>query len=222
VLAAALRPRRVPTLRPTVLGATGAAVGPAPSRVQLLVFGALATGLALTAPLAGHTGEHDPRALLICTDTMHVLCMSAWLGGLAMLLIVLGLAARRLPGRYGTRLLAVVVGRFSMLARFAVLILLLTGIAQSVALVGSLSALRDTEYGLLVLAKIALLGVLIALGGFNQRWVLPHLRLLAAGGGEPGRGATILRQSVALEVGFALVVIAVTSVLVATEPANPD
>jgi copper transport protein len=153
---------------------------------------------------------------------MHVLCMSAWLGGLAMLLIVLGLAARRLPGRDGTRLLAVVVGRFSMLARFAVLILLLTGIAQSVALVGSLSALRDTEYGLLVLAKIALLGVLIALGGFNQRWVLPRLRLLAAGGGEPGRATTVLRQSVALKVGFALVVIAVTSVLVVTEPANPE
>jgi copper transport protein len=190
--------------------------------VQLLVFGALAIGLALTAPLAGHSGEHDPRALLICTDTMHVLCMSAWLGGLVMLLIVLGLAARRLPGPDGTRLMAVVVGRFSMLARFAVLILLLTGIAQSVVLVGSLSALRDTEYGLLVLAKIALLGVLIALGGFNQRWVLPRLTLLAAGGGEPGRAATILRQSVALEVGFALVVIAVTSVLVVTEPANPD
>jgi hypothetical protein len=34
--------------------------------------------------------------------------------------------------------------------------------------------------------------------------------------------ASILRQSVALEVAFALVVIAVTSVLVATEPANPE
>jgi copper transport protein len=222
VLAAALRPRRVPTLRRTALGATGAVVGPAPSRVQVLVFGALAIGLALTAPIAGHTGEHDPRALLICTDTMHVLCMSAWLGGLVMLLVVLGLAARRLPGPDGTRLMAVVVDRFSMLARFAVLILLLTGIAQSIALVGSLSALRDTDYGLLVLAKLLLLGVLIAFGGFNQCWALPRLRLLASGGGEPGRGAAILRQSVALEVGFALVVIAVTSVLVATEPANPD
>ena len=153
---------------------------------------------------------------------MHVLCMSAWLGGLVILLIVLGLAARRLPGPDGTRLMAAVVGRFSMLARFAVLILLLTGIAQSIALVGSVSALRDTDYGLLVLAKILLLGLLIALGGFNQRWALPRLRLLAAGGGEPGSAATVLRRSASLEVGFALVVIAVTSVLVATEPANPD
>jgi hypothetical protein len=32
----------------------------------------------------------------------------------------------------------------------------------------------------------------------------------------------ILRQSVALEVDFALVVVAVTSVLVATEPVDPD
>jgi copper transport protein len=158
----------------------------------------------------------------MCTDTMHVLCMSAWLGGLAMLLIVLGLVARRLPGHDGTRLMAVVVGRFSILARFAVLILLLTGVTQSVALVGSVGALLDTDYGLLVLAKIVLLALLIALGGFNQRWALPRLRLLAASGEEPGRAGAILRQSVALEVGFALVVIAVTSVLVATEPANLD
>jgi copper transport protein len=221
-LLAALRPRRVPVLRPTVLGATGAAVGPAPTRLQVLVFGSLALGLAFTAPMAGHTGEHAPTGLLICTDTMHVLCMSAWLGGLVMLLIVFGLVARRLPGPDGTRLMAVVVGRFSILARFAVLMLLLTGVTQSVALVGSVGALLDTEYGLLVLAKIVLLALLIGLGGFNQRWALPRLRRLAAGSGEPGRAGAILRQSVALEVGFALVVIAVTSMLVATEPANPD
>jgi copper transport protein len=221
VLVTALRPRRVPALRPTVLGSGGAAVGPLPSRQQLLVFGALALGLALTAPMAGHTGEHAPTGLLICVDTMHVLCMSAWLGGLVMLLIVFGLSTRRLPGGEGTQLMAVVVGRFSILARFAVLILLLTGVAQSVALVGSVGALVDTEYGLLVLAKIMLLALLIALGALNQRWALPRLRLLAAGGEEPGRAAAILRQSVALEVGLALVVIAVTSVLVATEPANP-
>jgi methionine-rich copper-binding protein CopC len=79
-----------------------------------------------------------------------------------------------------------------------------------------------TDYGLLVFAKIVLLALLIALGAFNQRWALPRLRLLAAGGEEPGRATAMLRQSVALEVAFALVVIAVTSALVATEPANPD
>jgi copper transport protein len=222
VLLAALLPRRIPVLRPTALGAAGAAIGPAPSRARLLLFGALAIGLALTGPMAGHTGDHAPAALLICTDTLHVLCMSAWLGGLVMLLTALALTARRLSGRAGTRLMAVVVGRFSMLARFAVLLLLLTGVTQSVALVGSVGALVDTEYGLLVLAKVALLALLIALGAFNQRWALPRLRRLAAGGEAPGTAGAILRQSVALEVAFALVVIALTSVLVVTEPANPE
>ena len=222
VLVAALRPGRVPVLRPSVLGASGTAVGPASSRMHLLVFGALALGLAFTAPMAGHTGDHSPTGLLMCSDTMHVLCMSAWLGGLAMLLIVVALAARLLPGSERTRLMAAVVGRFSIVARFAVLLLLATGVTQSVALVGSVRALFDTDYGLLVLAKIFLLALLIAFGAFNQRWALPRLRLLAAGGQEPGRAASILRQSVALEVAFAVLVIAVTSVLVTTEPANPQ
>jgi putative copper export protein len=80
------------------------------------------------------------------------------------------------------------------------------------------NALVDTRYGLLVLAKVALITLLIALGALNQRWALPRLRLLAAGGEEPGRAASILRRSVAMEVGFLLAAIAVTSVLVATEP----
>jgi putative copper export protein len=87
-----------------------------------------------------------------------------------------------------------------------------------VILVGSVSALYDTDYGLLVLAKIVLLALLIGLGAFNQRWALPRLQLVAAGREEPGRAGAILRRSVALEVGFALVVIAVTSVLVPPSP----
>jgi len=216
-----LRPHRLPAMRRAALGADGMAIGPAPSRIQLLVLLGAAIGLALTAPLAGHAGGHSPRAVLLCTDTLHVLCMSAWLGGLVTLLIVLAIAARKLPPRDRTPLMAVVVGRFSWMARIAVGLLLLTGVIQSLALVGSFPALVDTDYGLLVLAKIALFALLIVLGAYNQRWALPRLRRLAAAGDEPGHAAALLRQAVALEVGLALVVIAVTSVLVVTEPARP-
>jgi copper transport protein len=221
LLMAALRPQRLPAIRRAALGADGTAVGPAPNRVQLVVLAGAAIGLALTAPLAGHAGGHPPRGLLLCTDTMHVLCMSAWLGGLVMLLIALAIVAHLMPGPDRTPLMAVLVGRFSWIARIAVGVLLLTGAIQSLALVGSFRALVDTEYGLLVLAKIALFALLIGLGAYNQRWALPRLRRLAASGAEPGRAAALLRQSVALEVGFALVVVAVTSVLVATQPASP-
>jgi copper transport protein len=216
-----LRPHRLPVMRRAALGAAGTAIGPAPSRAQLLVLFGAAVGLALTAPLAGHAGGHTPSGLLICTDTVHVLCMSAWLGGLVTLLIALAIAARLLPARERTPIMAVVVGRFSWIARIAVAVLLTTGVIQSVALVGSFRALVDTDYGLLVLAKVALLGLLVTLGAYNQRWALPRLRRLAVAGDEPGRAAAVLRRAVAVEVGFALVVIAVTSVLVVTEPASP-
>jgi copper transport protein len=99
-----------------------------------------------------------------------------------------------------------------------VALLALTGIIQSLSLVASFSALVETAYGRLVLAKIALLLALVALGAYNQRRSLPRLRRLAAGGEEPGRVSTLLRRAVAWEVGLIVVVLGVTSVLVATTP----
>jgi putative copper export protein len=69
-----------------------------------------------------------------------------------------------------------------------------------------------------VLVKVALFLTLLALGAYNQRRLVPRLSALAAAGQEPGRTATVLRRSVAFEVGFALIVLAVTAVLVVTEP----
>jgi putative copper export protein len=158
--------------------------------------------------------------VLICSDTLHVVSMSCWLGGLVVLLVVVPGAVRALAPDDRTRLLADVVGRFSRLAIIAVSLLLLSGIVQSVALVGSVPALVETAYGRLVLAKVAMFLALIALGAYNQRRLLPRQRTLATGGREPGRAASVLRRSIALEVGFALIVLAVTSVLVVTEPAT--
>jgi putative copper export protein len=48
--------------------------------------------------------------------------------------------------------------------------------------------------------------------------MLPQLRALAARGEPAGRASTVLRRSVGFEVGFAIIVLTLTSVLVATEP----
>jgi putative copper export protein len=88
-----------------------------------------------------------------------------------------------------------------------------------VALVGAVDALVETAYGRLVLAKIALLLGVVSLGAYNQRRLLPRLRVVAGGGEEPEHAAALLRRSMAFEVGLALIVLGVTSVLVATQPA---
>lgn len=214
-----MRPGRMPVLRRAALGADGTALSSVPSRAQALVLFTAIGALAMTAPLAGHAASHAPRGLLAGADTVHVLCMCTWLGGLVMLVLAIPLAARALLPQDATPLLATAVGRFSRVAMIAVTLLLLSGIINSIVLVASFDALVETAYGRLVLAKIALFGALISLGAFNQRRMLPQLRAAAARGDPPDRAATVLRRSVALEVGFAVLVLGVTSVLVATQPA---
>jgi copper transport protein len=214
-----LRPGRMPVLRRASLGAEGTALSSGPSRPQSLVLLGVIGALAMTAPLAGHATSHSPRGLLAGADTIHVLSMCIWLGGLVMLVLAIPLAASALLPHDSTPLLATAVGRFSRMAMIAVTLLLLSGIVNSLVLVASFDALIETAYGRLVLAKLALFGALIALGAVNQRRMLPQLRAIAARGDPPGRAATVLRRSVALEIGFALVVLGITSVLVATQPA---
>jgi copper transport protein len=213
-----LRPHRVAALRRAALGAVGTAPAATLSRPRLILIGGALVVLVLTAAMAGHSATYAPRGLLVSTDTVHLLCAGAWLGGLAMLLLALPVAARPLPRLERTPLMAGVVDRFSLLAVVAVTLLLLAGIVQAIALVGALDALVETAYGRLVLAKIALFLGIVSLGAYNQRRLLPELRTAAAGGEEPGRAAALLRRSVAVEVGLALVVLGVTSVLVVTEP----
>jgi copper transport protein len=219
LVVAIMRPSRMPVLRRAALGADGTALASGPSRAQTFVLFAAIAALAITAPLAGHAASHSPRVLTVGSDTVHVLAMCAWLGGLVMLVLALPFAARALAPTDRTPLLATVVGRFSRMAMLAVTLLLLSGIVNSIVLVASFDALVETAYGRLVLAKIALFGALISLGAFNRRRMLPQLRALAARGDPPGPAATVLRRAVGLEVGFAIVVLGVTSVLVATQPA---
>jgi copper transport protein len=214
-----LRARRVPGLRRAALGAAGAAPGPPLSRPQALLLGGAAVGLAFTAPMAGHSGTYSPSGLLSAVDTVHVLAVSAWLGGLAMLLVALPLAVRALESRERLPLMAAAVGRFSRLATIAIALLLLSGIVQSIALVGAFDAFVETAYGRLVLAKIALFLGLTSLGAYNQRRLLPRLRRVSGGAEEPERAAALLRRSVAYEVALAVIVLGIASVLVATEPA---
>jgi copper transport protein len=214
-----LRPRRMPGLRRAALGAVGAAPGPPLSRSQALLLGTASGALAFTAAVAGHSWTHSPRGLLVVTDTVHVLAVTAWLGGLVMLLMAVPIAVRALGRSERLPLVAAAVGRFSRLAMVAVALLLLSGIVQSIALVASFEAFVETAYGRLVLAKIVLFLGLISLGAYNQRRLLPRLRTVTGGVDEPERAAAMLRRSVACEVALALVVLGLASVLVATEPA---
>jgi copper transport protein len=177
-----------------------------------------AVALALTPALAGHASTQHPVWTLFTLDVGHVLAMSAWLGGLVVLLACVPAATRALAGTERTRLLAAALVRFSPLALVAVGVLLATGVTQALIEVRSLDAFVSTAYGRAVLIKAGLLVALIALGAVNRRRVVPTLRRAAVGGGAPGGAGRLLRRTLRAEVALVLVVLGVTGALTGYPP----
>lgn len=106
--------------------------------------------------------------------------------------------------------------RFSTLALGSVVALVSAGVASGYLEVRSWSALWETTYGRLLLAKIALLVPLLALGAFNNRVSVARLRTGDIG---PGGRRTFVR-AVATELVLMVVVLGVTAALVAEPPAK--
>ncbi|MGW2049990.1 copper resistance CopC/CopD family protein [Streptomyces sp. NPDC001858] len=132
-----------------------------PSRATLLTGAALAVGLTLTWASAEHASAGIQVPAAMTSSVLHLLAMAAWLGGLAALLTLMYRAS--LPSR--------VVRRFSRLAGWSVTVLVVTGVYQSWRGLGSASALTDTTYGRVLLAKLAAVTLLLLAGAWSRRTV---------------------------------------------------
>jgi copper transport protein len=139
----------------------------------------------VTFALTGHAGQGRPAWLSISADALHLAAACAWLGGLVVL------AWAFLPAA-GGRHRGDVLPRWSRLAMGSVAVLVVTGTYQAWREVGSVAALLGTEYGRLVLGKVAGIVVLLALGELGRRWVRRHVsgpRPAPAGSGRLRRVA---------------------------------
>ncbi|MGW0942851.1 copper resistance CopC/CopD family protein [Streptomyces sp. NPDC002623] len=132
-----------------------------PSRATFLTGAALAVGLTLTWAAAEHASAGIQVPAAMTSSVLHLLAMAAWLGGLAALLTLMYRAS--VPSR--------VVGSFSRLAGWSVTVLVVTGVYQSWRGLGSASALTDTTYGRILLAKLAAVTLLLVAGAWSRRTV---------------------------------------------------
>jgi copper transport protein len=170
---------------------SGALVVERRRRIGLGVTGALlAVAIAVTWPLSDHASVGIQVPLAVTLDTVHVLAMSLWLGGLVTMLV--GLRALARAGGID----APAVARFSTLAFWCVAALTATGVYQAWRGLGSWSALTGTTYGRLLLVKIG--GVLVILGAawMSRRW-LSLLRTDAATSAEVAEDAVTDSQVLA-------------------------
>jgi copper transport protein len=169
----------------------------------------LAAAIAVTPALSGHARVEG--ALAVLSDSLHVLAAAAWVGGLAFVALFLVMA-----GGDRWSLATRVVPRFSTIALASVAALVVSGAVSGFLEVRSWSALWETTYGLLLVAKIALLVPLLGLGAVNNRVTVPRLRAHELGAGT----RRLFVRAVVAELVLMVVVVGVTTALVAEPPAK--
>jgi copper transport protein len=188
------------------------------SRARLAALAVPLFALALLPSFGGHTSVQSPVAILLPANILHVLAMSAWLGGIAVLVLALRSATAELEPDARTPLLAGVVGRFSALASIALPVLLLSGVLQAIVEVRSFSALLDSAFGRSVLIKIVIALGIVALGYINRQELVPALRKAAADKTSPGRAGVLLRRTLRFELALGLAALAATGALSSYAP----
>ena len=173
------------------------------------LFVSVGAGTALAAPaVVGHTRSFEPALLMVSTDLTHVVAAGVWLGGL----VGLAVSLPSLRDREG--IAAQVVARFSLLAGGLLALVGLAGIMLGWRILGTWSGLFATTYGGILLAKVALVLVVVALAGWNRYRLLP--RVLRGG------GAHRLAATVRIEASVLLAVLMLTGFLGTADPRKTE
>jgi putative copper resistance protein D len=184
-------------------------------------------GLLLSSSLAiatlvwtGHAGASEgwQGTLHRTADVLHMLAASVWIGGIAAFAWLLF----RPVARQSQPLLAMThraLEQFSRVGTLAVGMIIITGIANSLILLGwpDPARLASSTYGRLLLAKLALFGAMLLLAAVNRWRLTPALGASVQSGGGPS-ALRHLRRSLVAEGSAALVILALVAWLGTLQP----
>jgi len=139
----------------------------------------LALFIAILAILAGSATGHSAAIHPewgIPSRALHLFAVAAWLGGLLWLVV---LDRSDAPAAIGE------AQRVSSLALAAVIVVAFTGVVQTRLFLPVWGDLVRSSYGLIVLAKVAGVGILVLFGAYHRFRVLPRLADAAVAEGFP-------------------------------------
>ena len=197
--------------------AAGAALFAMRGRDGNVALTALAIALGAGALLAISRSSHaaalvEIGGISLLNDFIHTIAVAVWVGGLFSLALDIPAAIRILDERERRDALSALIPRFSVVAGLSVAALTLTGIYSAWTQVTVPEALA-TPYGRTLIAKLALVGVLLLIGAVNLVWVRPRLS-------GDSRAAYWLRRLVLAEVIVAALVLLSVGFLTSLEPAR--
>lgn len=160
----------------------------------IAIAGTAAAASSLSA--TGHVGAADPAWLATSALGIHVLAVSFWVGSLLPLLRIVTGAPDKATAA---------LGRFSSFVVPSVALLALSGFTVAFLQVRRLDALATTNYGQLLLFKLALVVGLVALAAYNR------FRLLGRLSQDRPKTLQTFARTIRTEIAIALVIVAVTA-----------
>lgn len=172
----------------------------------------LGLGILLTMSLQSH-GAAGGQPLALAFDTLHLLAMTAWLGGLPALSLALAAMHRpETPGDWPEP--ATLIPAFSRVALVSVNLLAISGGYSALQQVQTGGALFGTTYGRALIVKSAVFALLLGLGAIN---LLVLTRRLES---QPERTGQHLIDTTHIEIGLGLLLLLAVGVMIGSEPAG--
>ena len=174
----------------------------------------LAVGLVVVATASaygGHGATGRWHYLGVFLTMMHVSGMAVWLGGLTMLAV--GFKDVERDG----------AERFSRIALLAVATVVVSGTIQGIRQVGSLDGLTGTSYGKLLIWKLVAVAATLGIAAVARASTHGRLALVPASVGAAGAvgfDRPRLRRAVTIETALAVVIVVLTSLLMAANPSQ--
>ena len=149
--------------------------------------------LPFTYAFAGHAAVDSPAALTIALLALHVAAVGVWCGGLILLIFVKDI--RTTP----------IVEWFSQRAAILIAVVVATGVVQALLLMDGIGNLTKTSYGKALIAKVCVVGIMLICAAIVRRRFYES-------------GVSRLRAVLCAEVVVGLVVLSITSGMVAASP----
>ena len=174
---------------------------------------AFAGALAWSGHAAGGLGSE--AVIHPAADVLHLIAAAAWVGALLPLIVLFAAAG---ADDASIAIARTATARFSILGIASVGTLLATGIVNTFYLAGSIPALLHTDYGRLLLIKIALFLAMVAIAAVNRLQLTPQL-LQEANVAASRDALRRLRRNAAIEVLAGAIVIAIVAALGTLPPA---
>lgn len=192
---------------------TPRAASPTGGRIPSALMAVLIVGVLWGISSQGHASQAPAHLLQEIADVVHLGSAAIWIGGLALLGIVLWRLPKAVPGA-GTAVATDVLAQFSRLALICVGAVVITGTVRTFGELSTPSQLWTTTYGQCILIKIGLLCVAGVIALRNRRITLTLERRTTTHAGA----LAMVRRAAILELSVALAILAVAALLVAEVP----